>query len=124
MLSSKQLAILVIAAVLCLSVASATAQQVFACYTLHNDLANFDRRARQVAHYFPGQAGRDVYERSHIGGSDVIRLRIINEMHRFGCPLPRGPGCSRTTVATAKAGSRCRSNSGSFWSRRENFKRR
>jgi hypothetical protein len=30
-----------------------------------------------------------VYERSHIGGSDVIRLRIINEMHRFGCPLPR-----------------------------------
>jgi hypothetical protein len=87
MLSSKQLAILVIAAVLCLSVGSATAQQVFACYTLHNDLANFDRRARQVAHYFPGRAGRDAYERSHIGG--VIRLRIINEKHRFGCPLPR-----------------------------------
>jgi hypothetical protein len=34
-----------------------------------------------------GAAG--LYERSHIGGSDVIRLRIINEMHRFGCPLPR-----------------------------------
>jgi hypothetical protein len=89
MLSSRQLAVLIIAAVLCVSVGSATAQQVFACYTLHNDLANFDRRARQVAHYFPGRAGRDVYERSHIGGSDVIRLRIINEMHRFGCPLPR-----------------------------------
>jgi hypothetical protein len=89
MLYKRPLAILATAAGLCLSVGSAAAQQVFACYTLHNDLANFDRRARQVAHYFPGRAGRDVYERSHIGGSDVIRLRIINEMHRFGCPLPR-----------------------------------
>jgi hypothetical protein len=91
MLSSARLAVLFAAAGLCLSAGSAAAQQVLACYTLHNDLANFDRRARQVDRYFPGGGwGRkELYDRSHLGGSDVIRLRIIDEMRRFGCPLPR-----------------------------------
>jgi hypothetical protein len=127
MSSSNRLAVLVAATSLWLSVAPATAQEVLACYTLHNDLANFDRRAHQVDHYFaPGlkaaraaaigdsyfsrcafndAAGEDctsarqrdwaryrrlqrIYDRSHLGGSDVVRLRIIDQMRYLGCPLP------------------------------------
>ena len=71
---------------------------MLACYTLHNDLANFDRRAHTVDHYLmpeleaaaarSGQSLKDVYAHSYLGGSDVVRLRIINEMRRYGCPLP------------------------------------
>jgi hypothetical protein len=32
--------------------APAASQHVLVCYTLHNDLANFDRRAHSVDHYF------------------------------------------------------------------------
>lgn len=114
----------------------AASQLVLSCYTLHNDLANFDRRARSVSHYFmpelkearrsakraithpegefcfglqtngaglppekcaPEPAGaieeyrylKDVYLRSHLGGSDPVRLRIIGEMQKLGCPLPK-----------------------------------
>lgn len=107
--------------------APATAQHVLICYTLHNDLANYDRRAREVDHYFMPElkeareaalvakqvddsplclfgalepcneqlrqeteryrALREIRARSHLGGSDTIRLRIIAEMRRFGCPL-------------------------------------
>src|SRR4051794_36914518 len=127
MSSSNRLAVLVAATSLWLSVAPATAQEVLACYTLHNDLANFDRRAHQVDHYFaPGLAaaraaaigagyfsrcafndavGEDctsarrrdwaryrrlqgIYDRSHLGGSDIVRLRIIDQMRYLGCPLP------------------------------------
>lgn len=127
MSSSNRLAVLVAATSLWLSVAPAAAQQVLACYSLHNDLANFDRRAHQVDHYFaPGlkaaraaaigdgyfsrcafsdAAGEDcgparrrdwvryqhlrqIYDRSHLGGSDVVRLRIIDQMRYLGCPLP------------------------------------
>jgi hypothetical protein len=89
MLSSARRAAIFAAAGLCLSAGSAPAQQVFACYTLHNDLANFDRRARQVDHYFPGWGWnhKEIYARSHIGAADVVRLRIIGEMRRLGCPL-------------------------------------
>ena len=78
------------ATALSLSVAPAPAQQVLVCYTLHNDLANFDRRAHQIDPYLwrSGVRTQEAYDRSYLGGSDVIRLRIINEMRRFGCPLP------------------------------------
>jgi hypothetical protein len=29
-----------------------------------------------------------IYDRSHLGGSDIIRLRIIDQMRYLGCPLP------------------------------------
>ena len=79
----------------------ALAQQVLACFTLHNDLANFDRRA----HRPPFAAEREAawqseqeraaeqwrlqrWARSRLGGSDPVRLAIIDEMYRNGCPLP------------------------------------
>jgi hypothetical protein len=110
-----------------MAVAPARAQQVLACYSLHNDLANYDRRAHHLDHYFmpelkearaavvgdtyylqcsfsaaPGEdcattrersAARywrlqGIYDRSRLGGSDVIRLRIIDQMRYYGCPLP------------------------------------
>jgi|SRR5690348_7667459 hypothetical protein len=87
---STRSAILIAAIGFCLSPSVAPAQQVLACYTLHNDLANFDRRAHQIDPYLSrsGVRTREAYDRSYLGGSDVIRLRIINEMRRFGCPLP------------------------------------
>jgi hypothetical protein len=89
MLSSKPLALLLATACLGLATPSARAQEVLACYTLHNDLANFDRRAHSVDHYFLPRIGysREAYARSPLGGSDIVRLRIINEMRRFGCPI-------------------------------------
>ena len=104
------------------------AQQVLVCFTLHNDLANFDRRAN-APNYMYGQdviaaalreyqwlcpSGRarapdtdcvglqgdpnaptaGFYQMirewvvSPLGGSDPVRLRIIDEMYRNGCPLP------------------------------------
>jgi hypothetical protein len=103
------------------------AQHVLICYTLHNDLANYDRRAQEVDHYFMPQlkeareaaisarqaddsplclfgalepcterlqqqtaryrALKEVHARSHLGGSDTIRLRIIAEMYKYGCPI-------------------------------------
>lgn len=106
----------------------ASSQLVLSCYTLHNDLANFDRRARSVRHYFMpelrdaqksakraithpkgefcfGVGGehcapeppnaiekyqyiKEAYLRSHLGGTDPVRLRIIGEMQKLGCPLP------------------------------------
>jgi hypothetical protein len=123
----NRLAIIVAATSLWLSGVPAGAQEVLACYTLHNDLANFDRRTHQVDHYFaPGLkaaraaatgdaffsrcafndvTGEDctlarrrdwaryrrllqLYDRSHLGGSDVVRLRIIDQMRYLGCPLP------------------------------------
>jgi hypothetical protein len=125
--SRNPLAVLVAATSLWLSVAPARAQEVLVCYTLHNDLANFDRRAHQVDHYFApalkaareaavadsyssrcafnNATGEDctstrqrdwaryrhlqrIYDRSHLGGSDVVRLRIIDQMRYLGCPLP------------------------------------
>jgi hypothetical protein len=127
MSSSNRFAVLVAVTSLCLSVVAARAQEVLACYTLHNDLANFDRRAHQVDHYFMPElkaaraaavgdayfsrcafsdvAGEDctsarrrdwaryrylqgIYDRSYLGGSDVVRLRIIDQMRYVGCPLP------------------------------------
>jgi hypothetical protein len=127
MASTNRLAVLVAATGLCLSVVGAEAQEVLACYTLHNDLVNFDRRAHAVDHYFmpPLKAAREAlgadayyqpctintpagvecstpnphdaaryrywrskYDRSPLGGSDVIRLRIIDQMVQIGCPLP------------------------------------
>jgi hypothetical protein len=43
---------LFVAASLYLSAGAATAQEVFICFTLHNDLANYDRRAHQVGDNF------------------------------------------------------------------------
>jgi hypothetical protein len=120
-------ALAVSAAVLAFS-GPAAGQLVLSCYTLHNDLANFDRRA-SVAHNFflprlerarreasdaaersadafcfdstaedCGRALadkaetyrrlREAYLLSHLGGSDLVRLRIIGEMRKLGCPLP------------------------------------
>jgi hypothetical protein len=102
---------------------------VLICYTLHNDLANYDRRAREVDHYLMPElkeareaaiaakevdesplclfgalehcnehlqqqtgryrALREVHARSHLGGSDAIRLRILAEMYKYGCPISR-----------------------------------
>jgi hypothetical protein len=86
---------LLVAACIFLSTTPTRAQEVLACYTLHNDLANFDRRAHSVDHYFLPALRREVgprnlrraYDRSHLGGSDIVRLRLINEMRRFGCPI-------------------------------------
>jgi hypothetical protein len=127
MSSSHRLALVVAVTSLCLSVVSARAQEVLACYALRNDLANFDRRAHAVDHYFMPElrdaraialaepyfsrcaftdaAAEDcasarrrdwaryrhlqaIYDRSHLGGSDVVRLRIIDQMRYLGCPLP------------------------------------
>ena len=106
----------------------ALAQQVLVCFTLHNDLANFDRRAhrpefaveraaaeRAAADYaWQCTDGRPAWpfadcaalaaqadarqaeyiERlrgwalSPIGGSDPVRLALIDQMYRNGCPLP------------------------------------
>jgi hypothetical protein len=124
---NNRFAVLIAVMSLCLSVVAARAQEVLACYTLHNDLANFDRRAHAVDHYFMPElrdaravalaepyfsrcaftdlAGEDcasarrrdwaryrhlqgIYDRSHLGGSDVVRLRIIDQMRYLGCPLP------------------------------------
>jgi hypothetical protein len=117
---------LCIAAVTCgLSAVPALAQQVLVCFTLHNDLANFDRRAhrplpaREVptpwadwAHTCPNLLGgfpfyqcspppdsvqpeqpeafemHRAWAQSPLGGRDPIRLRILDEMVRNGCPLP------------------------------------
>ena len=127
MSSRHSFAVLVAVTGLCLSVVAARAQEVLACYTLHNDLANFDRRAHTVDHYFMPElkaaratavedacfsrcafetpAGADcasarrrdwaryrrlqeIYDRSYLGGSDIVRLRIIDQMRYLGCPLP------------------------------------
>jgi hypothetical protein len=106
-------------------VAPALAQQALICFTLHNDLANFDRRAhrplpaREVAtpwadwaHTCPNLLGgfpfyecspppnlvvpespeafemHRAWSLSSLGGRDPIRLRILDEMVRNGCPLP------------------------------------
>jgi hypothetical protein len=106
----------------------ALAQQVLVCYTLHNDLANFDRRANAPNYMYgqeaiaqalreyqwlcpsgrarapdtdcvglqgdPGAPTAGFYQMirewvvSPLGGSDPVRLRIIDEMYRNGCPLP------------------------------------
>jgi hypothetical protein len=99
MSASKRLATtLLAAAFLCLPAISARAQEVLACYTLHNDLANFDRRAHSVDNYFLPQLRRETgaitpgelknaWNRSYLGGQDIVRLRIIYEMRRFGCPI-------------------------------------
>ena len=107
----------------------ALAQQVLVCFTLHNDLANFDRRANKPNYMFgqkeialalkqyqwlcPNGRARDPridctglvddpqdfataefyrvireWVVSPLGGSDPIRLRIMDEMYRNSCPLP------------------------------------
>jgi hypothetical protein len=106
----------------------AASQLILSCLTLHNDLANFDRRAsighrrfmpnlehlREAADEAAAQADgescfdrgaencesrldgkarkyyrlKEAYLLSHLGGSDPIRLRIIGEMQKLGCPLP------------------------------------
>jgi hypothetical protein len=108
-----------------LLVAPASAQQDLVCFTLHNDLANFDRRAHRpqfpaerdaaqraaadYAAYCPGgQTQSDcanlgaladrtsaayftmlrTWGLSPIGGSDPVRLRIINAMYQNRCPMP------------------------------------
>ncbi len=91
--SRLRLAILLAAAFLCLPAVPARAQEVLACYALHNDLANFDRRAHEVDHYLLPELARSgnvnaAYERSYLGGQDIVRLRMIYEMQRFGCPVP------------------------------------
>jgi hypothetical protein len=105
----------------------AVAQHVLICYALHNDLANYDRRAREVDHYFIPElkeareaamtarqiddsplclfgalegcnerlreetaryrALKELHARSHLGESDTIRLRILAEMYKYGCPM-------------------------------------
>ena len=109
----------------------ASSQLVLSCFTLQNDLVNFDRRAkvarryvmtelesakkdaqRVVQHPDKGyclgwptedcspptteklgkikryQELNDSYLLSHLGGADPVRLRIIHEMEKLGCPLP------------------------------------
>ncbi|QOZ76305.1 hypothetical protein XH83_13130 [Bradyrhizobium sp. CCBAU 53351] len=85
MSSQRLFALALVAAGLVFAAAPAKAQLVLICYTLHNDLANFDRRAHQVAHFYVGGP------RSHLGGADGIRLRIIDQMRQLGCPLPLEP---------------------------------
>ena len=85
-MSSQRLSALAfLAAGFVLAAVPANAQLVLVCYALHNDLANFDRRAHQVAHFYVGGP------RSHLGGADGIRLRIIDQMRQLGCPLPFEP---------------------------------
>lgn len=49
---TKRFAVLALTAIgLWAAAGPACAQQVLVCFTLHNDLANFDRRAREVEHY-------------------------------------------------------------------------
>ncbi len=85
MSSQRLLALTLFVTGLVLAAAPAKAQLVLICYTLHNDLANFDRRAHQVAHFYEGGP------LSHLGGADGIRLRIIDQMRQLGCPLPLEP---------------------------------
>ena len=97
---------------LCLLVGSSGAQEVLACYTLHNDLANYDRRARQVTPRYLQEfeaaraasaeqeraAPNDARARPYLWGPDIVRLRIINEMRRYGCPLPREASISEYDI--------------------------
>ncbi|PDT90836.1 hypothetical protein CO669_07625 [Bradyrhizobium sp. Y36] len=85
MFSQRLFAAPLLAAGFVLAATPAKAQLVLICYSLHNDLANFDRRAHQVAHFYEGGP------RSHLGGADGIRLRIIDQMRQLGCPLPFEP---------------------------------
>lgn len=85
MSSQRSFALAFLAAGFVLAATPAKAQLVLICYTLHNDLANFDRRAHLVAHFYEGGP------RSHLGGADGIRLRIIDQMRQLGCPLPLEP---------------------------------
>ncbi|GMO22302.1 MULTISPECIES: hypothetical protein [Bradyrhizobium] len=85
MSSQRLFALAILVAGSVLAAAPANAQLVLICYTLHNDLANFDRRAHQVAHFYVGGP------RSHLGGADAVRLRIIDQMRQLGCPLPLEP---------------------------------
>ena len=57
MFLGKPFAGLVMFGLFCLLSGTAYSQQVLVCYTLHNDLVNFDRRAHSVNHYFMPELG-------------------------------------------------------------------
>ncbi len=87
MFLGKPFAGLVMFGLFCLLSGTAYSQQVLVCYTLHNDLVNFDRRAHSVNHYFMPELGE-------------AREAALGQIRRFAFPALARSGHGTTSSAT------------------------